>query len=140
MVYTLDRVWAAERLFGIRLSFYEGMDYMVIDRIGAGIQTGERPVFAPSGRYFASAFIDHAGGNGGWVRLWPVGSDLPVRAVVTGNGEPADLVWHGETCLSFKVTGGGPLGGRSTDDTRNWYLVAAVPEWRLTERRPAGCR
>jgi hypothetical protein len=140
VVYTLDRVWAGQRLFGIRLQFYEGVDYMVIAAHGGGIQTGARPAFAPAGGFFASAFSDQTRGDGGWVRLWRVGDEQPVRMIGTGAGEPADLVWHGDACLSFTVTGGGPLGGRAADDRKRWYLHAARPEWRLSERRPAACR
>jgi hypothetical protein len=138
--YRLDRIWTDQSLAGIRMSFYEGGDYVVVDRQGQTVHTGARPLLSPSGRHYASAFIDYASDDGGLVRIWAVGRAETIRAVTTGAAEPSGLRWRGDACLSFLVGGGGLLGGAFADPPKTWYLVEAVPEWRLTDRPSPQCR
>ena len=121
-----DAEWLADdRLLGFATHGFEAFGYLVIDRQGRGTQTetGDRPVFSPSGMRFAAVQVSDSewGGLEGFA-VWDVTPDgvrevgrdatdwnapnPPVYPAVFMEhpGEWAITRWHGEGCVGLAMT------------------------------------
>jgi hypothetical protein len=135
--YHLDHLWDGGAFVGMLIGFWEGSDYLVLNRAGFSTTTGDRPLLSPRRRWFASAVYNEAyESSREGVRIYDAATMEEVRAVApTTLAYPDQLAWRGDDCLSFTAARPGASRARA-----RWWLVVASPEWHLTTSRPAACR
>jgi hypothetical protein len=143
-VYRLVDTFLDGRLFGIEVGYYEGGDYLLADTQSEHLFTGEKPLFSPDGRMFATAAFNEAYETAAeGVRLWSLQGPMALVRAVSPDvlAYPEGLAWRGARCVEFTAVEGSLYDAEGRErPRRTWYLVEAAPEWRLTVERDPLCR
>jgi hypothetical protein len=104
------RLYQNGRYFGMRLSGYEVVGYLLVDRAartGNVIETGKEPLFSDDGHWFAVAGLTDADqGNFEGIGLWEVGPTSSTRRFFT-NAVPLSSGWRTDrwigNCVAFSA-------------------------------------
>jgi hypothetical protein len=104
------RLYQNGRYFGMRLSGYEVVGYVLVDRAARKnnvIDTGDAPLFSDDGHWFAVAGLTDADqGNFEGIGLWEVGPTSSTRRFFT-NAVPLSSDWRTEhwvgNCVAFSA-------------------------------------
>lgn len=137
--YRLDALFPATTdsrlpLFGVAETYYEGGSYLVVANDGSTIETGERPVASPDGRYLVSAASSdgHPPDTGLQLfRRMDQGQLQAVRVIPTGALTNFDrLRWLSSDCIGFLASVTDRWGAYGKQ--RDFRLVVSDPEWALT--------
>jgi hypothetical protein len=141
--YVLDGEWLEGRLFGISVGYFEGGDYIVADTRSQHLNTGGPPIFSPNKQRFATAVYNEAYETSSeGIRIWEVEGWLRNVRTISPHvlGYPEGVRWRGNGCLEFTAVHGDLYDGTGRPRHRGtYYLVEAVPEWRLHEASPRAC-
>lgn len=143
--YAFDAV-LAPGVYGVRVDYYEGGDYLVVVPGSGDALTGARPVLSPDRRLMASAITSEAYETSAeGLHVWTVREGT--KEIFAANPDelreaslpayPEHLAWLTNTCLTFSVVSGD--GPPDTSPRRELYLVKSTTGWQLLDARPPSC-
>lgn len=142
--YAFDGV-LAPGVYGVRVGYYEGSDYLVVVPGSGEASTGTRPILSPSGRFMTSAITSDAyETDAEGMHIWTVreGTRLvfavnPDRLRPLYPAYPERLTWLNDGCLKLSVVVG---DGPPDTSPRKWlYVSASSTGWQLLEGQSPIC-